>query len=175
MLYQLEASKLLITQDPNNGQQIIENATERLRNTILLLRNTVRNIAAKNYTNFRVSLTELIKEFERSLCKPITLEIVGLPSAIPPEIETVLYNNTRESLTNIAKHSNATEVKIALTCTSNNIILIISDNGVLTQPFIVGYGMKAMENRTKLVDGTMITDTTSGFIIKFTIPLIGAK
>jgi signal transduction histidine kinase len=60
----------------------------------------------------------------------VKLDIVGSPSGLKPEQELALYRITQESLTNIHKHAQASNVSIALTFGPRQVQLQIQDNGV---------------------------------------------
>ena len=47
----------------------------------------------------------------------------------PDRVEIALFRITQEALTNVAKHSQATEVIVSLEMISNTLRLTISDNG----------------------------------------------
>lgn len=172
LLMQLEASKILIAQDPTAAIASINQATDTLRHNIKELRDTVKNLEVTSYKNFRTSLNQLIAEFQKNVSIPITFELIGTPAEIHPEKETVLYNNTREALTNIARHSNASSAKITLQYAEKMIVLTIQDNGSSKSPVQKGYGMRAMQTRTELVGGSMHISNEAGFLLEFEIPIL---
>jgi PAS domain S-box-containing protein len=77
------------------------------------------------------ALERHINEFQ-NICPHIKIifRTLGLKRRLNPEVELVLYRIFQESLTNIAKHANATSVEIMLTYSHPHVILTIRDNGV---------------------------------------------
>jgi signal transduction histidine kinase len=71
---------------------------------------------------------------------------IQLSQPIPPEISTALYRIIQESLTNIYKHSAATQVSIHLLESPNAIQLQINDNGQGFNPErnTTGFGLQGM-------------------------------
>lgn len=84
------------------------------------------------------------------------------------EIETVLYRVTQEALTNVAKHAEASSVSILLERRSDQISLIIEDNGVGfdgAQAFgtqVEGVGLIGMRERLRLVRGALEIESQPG-------------
>ena len=77
LLMQLEASKILIAQDPTAAIASINQATDTLRHNIKELRDTVKNLEVTSYKNFRTSLNQHIAEFQKNVSIPITFELIG--------------------------------------------------------------------------------------------------
>lgn len=68
----------------------------------------------------------------------------------PPEIKDAIYRIAQEALNNIAKHAEASQVKVELTCDPKRVELMIQDNGMGFDPFSSdheGLGLKIMEER----------------------------
>ena len=76
---------------------------------------------------------------------------------VPNKTKIHFYRVIQESLQNIYKHANATEVKLQITRESDKILLILSDNG---DGFDVnkaksGIGLKNMKSRIKEIEGSI--------------------
>jgi signal transduction histidine kinase len=65
------------------------------------------------------------------------------PGRIHPETETHLFRIAQEALTNIARHSQATAVKVSLLQVEGDLLLCIEDNGV-------GLPLQSQENASSL-------------------------
>jgi signal transduction histidine kinase len=100
------------------------------------------------------------------------------------ERETQLFRIAQEALTNVARHANATEVRIRLAVKGDQLQLTIADNGqgfVRTpgpgeQPRSVrdgGLGLLGMRARARAANGTLEVDSApgSGVTIAVTVPL----
>jgi PAS domain S-box-containing protein len=84
------------------------------------------------------------------------------------DIETVLYRLLQESLSNVAKHAEATEVQILLSRHVGHISLIVEDNG---KGFVVDeasgstakrLGLVGMRERAALVHGAVVFESQPG-------------
>ena len=59
---------------------------------------------------------------------PVSVDIVR-ECELQPEVRIAMYRIAQESLNNIAKHAKATQVKVMLDCTPEEVTLCIQDNG----------------------------------------------
>ena len=81
-----------------------------------------------------------------------------------PEKETTLYRIAQEALTNVAKHSRATQVELVLERTPEHVLLIIEDDGVgfATDATTGGFGLLGMQERASLVGATLEIESSAG-------------
>lgn len=70
-----------------------------------------------------------IQEFTRRYNIPVSFNCAHNNLGLSPQIKTGLFRICQESLTNIARHSNATEVQINLKVEDNVLLLTVKDNG----------------------------------------------
>jgi len=80
-----------------------------------------------------------------------------------------LYLIFKEAVNNIAKHSDADEVKIALSSDGSRFLMSIKDNGTVTREGKrTGHGLRNMKMRAKRIDADIVFNTTDGFEIRVT-------
>ena len=112
-----------------------------------------------NQTGFYASLMELIEEFNQKLKFIIQTEYQLPLNLINSKYAFHLLQCVRESLNNIYKHANATQVKISLTIDENQIITVsIKDNGVGLQNNTNQdnhYGLIIMRDRVEILNGNL--------------------
>jgi PAS domain S-box-containing protein len=105
------------------------------------------------------SLRGLCKEFSEREGIAAEFDSSVLPASIPREIVSCLYRVAQESLQNIAKHSNAKHVSIALSLQKGSVLLSIEDDGAGFDAEMVkgrgGLGLIGMEERARLVNGSL--------------------
>jgi signal transduction histidine kinase len=91
-------------------------------------------------------------------------------------IENGLYRMAQEALTNIARHANATRVRLRIATTPHRIRLTVEDNG---QGFEMSgasgehYGLVGLNERARLLGGTLRLESSpgAGTRLTLTIPL----
>ena len=100
-----------------------------------------------------------------------------LPGSVPPDISLCLFRVLQEALHNSVKHSGVQQFEVRLWGTSDEIHLSVSDSGVGfdTQAAKVsrGLGLVSMEERLKLVKGTLSIESqpNRGTTIHARLPL----
>lgn len=105
------------------------------------------------------ALREECDSFSQQTGIPVEFQAEGISRSLPEDIALCLYRVAQESLRNIAKHAQATEVRVLLTSDRESVNLLIEDVG---DGFDVeevrgkgGLGMISMEERARLVNGTL--------------------
>ncbi|MGF1923043.1 MAG: sensor histidine kinase [Bacteroidia bacterium] len=75
-------------------------------------------------------------------------------------VEINIFRISQEALTNIAKHSNASEVEVKVVDLDGHFSVSIKDNGVGMEPNMLknplSMGLINMKERSKLIDATLI-------------------
>jgi len=101
----------------------------------------------------------------------------GLPSQIPPDITLCLFRVLQESAHNAVQHSGVRQFDVRLWATSDEIHLTVSDCGagfdLETARKAGGLGLNRMEERLKLVKGSLSIDSQPkrGTTIHARVPL----
>lgn len=92
--------------------------------------------------------------------------------SIENEKEIVIYRIIQEALSNIVKHSQASEVDIHLTVETNLLRIEIEDNGGTGEEFTAGKGIWGMKERAKLIGGDINFEySDTGFCVTLTVPM----
>ena len=89
-----------------------------------------------------------------------------MPASLPSDIALCLFRVTEESLTNMAKHSQATSARVAVNTSVDGIHLTVEDSGrgfdadSLTGK--AGLGFVSMRERLRVVRGKVRVDSAPG-------------
>jgi two-component system sensor histidine kinase UhpB len=96
-------------------------------------------------------------------------------------VETALYRIVQEALTNVARHSRARSVRIAIECDPSQVRATIEDDGIGFDPEALReapdaskhLGLTGMEERAALLEGTVTLDSRpgAGTVARVRIPL----
>jgi signal transduction histidine kinase len=178
----LENTALSIDRDPQSTRGFLDEskrlgtqARQELRQAISMLRTDP--LQGQTLT---AAIETLVEEF--SQISGIHPQIqIHLPIAIPDRYQVAVYRILAEALTNIQKHSAATQVEIELeirsaVAASPVLELEINDNGRGFDPSQnqTGFGLQGMQERAESLGGRVQIHSESGCRIAVSLPLLGA-
>ena len=110
------------------------------------------------------ALTELTTTFGRLTSVRVERQFDTSLPKLSPEAELAIYRIAQESLTNVARHSRASRVTIALESSRDGVLLRVADDGRgfgASTPTEHG-GLRSMRERALLVDGVLAIGPASG-------------
>jgi signal transduction histidine kinase len=119
-----------------------------------------------------------LSEFTR--LNGIRHELEAAPDAFQPRpdkgVDAMLFRILQESLANVARHAQATEVKIALVRSGDLLTMNVRDNGIgmAGQPGTSGCGLVGIADRVTAAGGKFLIDSTpgAGTLLSLSIPLL---
>jgi signal transduction histidine kinase len=172
---QLENVDLWMAQDPAKALDHLQKARQLGKAALQDVRQSVASLRVDPLqgTTLPQALKELAQTFEQHTGMQVRSEIASM-TTLPKEIANALFRLAQESLTNISKHSQATDVQIRFYEQGTDYILEITDNGQGFDPsqHTVGFGLQGMRERTAALGGsfTLSTQPQQGCQIQATIP-----
>lgn len=144
----------------------IEQTENTLSQAMDSIRNSVHDLHDESI-NLQKSLETIRDSF--SFC-PVTLEY-DMGFEVPKAIKYCFIAIIKEALTNVAKHSNATNVSILVREHPSLFQLIIADNGTkLPVSDYTGIGLTNMQERIANLKGTIQINKKNGYRIFISIP-----
>lgn len=91
------------------------------------------------------------------------MEITGTREPLSPAIEVSLFRVAQESLTNVAKHAEASRVGVTLSYTGAEVLLDVRDDGHgFVQGAGTGFGLTSMRQRIRGIGGHVEVQSTPG-------------
>jgi signal transduction histidine kinase len=115
-----------------------------------------------------VALHNQVRAFEATSGVACAIS-TGLHSRLEPDLETVLYRVTQETLNNIGKHAGASRVTVSLAAKDGSVSLRINDDGVGFDPVAAArllseghFGLAGMRERVEMVGGNLSIDSVPG-------------
>ena len=156
----LDFVRMSLDDDPELMQQKIEDAIENLNKTIRDIRTYILDLRPRQFigNDLKQGLQRLVDEFHANSGTKATLicmqnNLVAFPAANA----TALFHICQESLANVAKHAEASQVKIHLWTAKERVILEIVDNGkgfdLRKMSVTLGHGLSNMHFRARKVGG----------------------
>jgi signal transduction histidine kinase len=117
-------------------------------------------------------------EIQNRLPLKINMEITGEPRELPTELKTAIFRIAQEALTNVIKHSGASNVNVRLCYQTDVVSLSVQDDGrgfdirSGPHPQRPTWGLLGMQERTTLLGGKLIlrSEINQGTEVMISIP-----
>ncbi len=177
---QLENVELWMLPDPTKASDHLTKARSLGKDALQSVRHTVAALRNNPLKGLSLSqaLIKLTQEFERNTTIRVLLS-THLETPISKEMAAALYRLVQEALTNVSKHSGASQVTINLTELEAGLSLKMSDNGqgFLPEKNTTGFGLQGMRERTEALGGTfeLLSQPQTGCHIHIHIPRVGEQ
>ncbi|ACC75587.1 response regulator [Paraburkholderia phymatum] len=171
--------KMRLAHDPEATKKA-DDMRELVEGTIWMVRNVASHLrpAALNF-GIVSALEWLVDEFNRRNAIPTELRIEGGEPALSDAHATAVFRIVQASLTNVARHANATRVDVSLISKADRLELRVRDDGrgfdreAARREY--SYGLLGMYERARLIGATLSIDSTpgAGTTVSIHIPLDG--
>lgn len=153
--------------DPDAARSLLEQAHGEIKGSITELRQLARGIHPAVLTDRGL---DAALSAVASRCIVPTTMTVDVPSRAAPEAEAVIYFTVAEALTNVAKHSAASECTVTVTAVGSGtddcrLVAQVRDNGVGGAHIGEGLGqggLAGMRDRVRAAGGTMLVESPTG-------------
>ena len=97
---------------------------------------------------------------------------MALHERLPDQVETAAYFMASEALTNAAKHSHGSEIRVTAAHRSRHLIVEIADDGIGGAVTAAGSGLRGLGDRIEALGGrfTVSSPPGRGTILRAEIP-----
>jgi len=156
----LENARMKLNTGKSNGEAEIEKSMEALEGAIADIRAYILDLRPRQlkHSNLLDGMRSLIREFRANTM--VEVELSGLAQDVEglakPQLDA-LYHIFQESLSNTAKHAQATKVSVRLWRNDDKVMLRVNDNGTgfeIAKPDRrIGHGLSNMKARAEGVGG----------------------
>jgi two-component system, NarL family, sensor histidine kinase UhpB len=131
------------------AQQVVKTSLEDVRRLAQELRPEVLD-----HLGLASALVSLASGFEQRTQVKVRRHLEHDLPRLDPRVELVIYRVAQESLTNVARHAQATEVLLSLERGNGSVVLRVIDNGRGFDPgYAEGGGLRGIRERALIVGG----------------------
>ncbi|MFT7387035.1 MAG: two-component system NarL family sensor kinase [Candidatus Endobugula sp.] len=178
--FSIETAWLKIKQG-KDPEEDLASTTEKIAQTLTDLRRISRDLHPRILDDHGLSagIESLSVNFSRRTGISVNLDRVAVKNMLSLEIKTTFYRLAQEALTNVERHSNATDVDISIGVRGRWLVLSITDNGGgfdvallnRNKSPMVGIGLRNMHERLSYHKGVFsIKSDANGTCIEAKIP-----
>jgi signal transduction histidine kinase len=171
---QLETALKLSQSNPNKAQSFLVRAKELGSKALQDVRQSISTMRSHplQEQSLEQAVQGLLEDFQHANgFSPIC--IINLEESLPNELKIAIYRIIQESLTNISKYAQATEVRIEIEKTPRSLRLSIQDNGkgFDFKQNTTGFGLQSMRDRTLAIGGVFNILSAPGYGCKITVDI----
>lgn len=162
----LEAAMLITKEKPEKASESIKKAIQNLRESVDEIRTALKEERTDRYLLGINDVTAILEEFKVNYNKMTSIRTSGNLDHITLEKWACIHDNLKECLTNLLKHSNATEFELSIDVFKKIIKVEYRDNGKSEKGFEKDVGLEAIEERTVGAKGRcFFTKRENGFCV----------
>ena len=154
----------------------LEEAQQAIRTNLEEVRRIAQELRPEvlDHLGLPSALSNLTRAFARRTSIAIDRRIDPQLGQLDPNVELVLYRVAQESLTNVARHSDASQVLLALSHNGDSVVLRIADNGQgFGRLHAEGGGLRGIRENALVVGGALAIkpSPTGGIELRLEVPV----
>jgi len=162
-----DLARRLVMKRPEEAQKEIQEVQQTARTALNEVRKLVSSMRAIRLKDEILLVKQLLQAAEIRYVGPEEVKL----SNVPLLIENLLSMCLKEAVTNVVKHSGASECHILIEQSWKEITIVIQDNGIFKKDidFVMqGHGLLGMKERLEFVNGSLElhTDGKTTLVIK---------
>ncbi|MDD2902723.1 MAG: PAS domain-containing sensor histidine kinase [Syntrophales bacterium] len=198
MAQELVAMKLLISsfkeklqgKNPLKNQESLVQECDQLGQFLQAMVDNIRRLSRDlspvilKDLGLSVALRNLCDDFckQNKSIKNCFCNIDEVNDLLPKQDQINIYHIVQESLANISKHSDASQLRLTIERRQDHLSFVLEDNGkgfdpgdvLLRQPTAIGLGLATLEERVRILGGSLKIESKkgAGTRVMFDLPLM---
>ena len=161
----------MIESDPSTARVVLHEASQELAEALQELRELARGLhpGLLGEHGLEPALAAV------SARAPFPVDISGVPEnrRLPAPVEAAIYYVVAESLTNAAKHGDASSATVAVSCSGDSVTVEIADDGRGGASLEGGSGLRGLLDRVEALGGELAVSSPrgAGTLVRAELPL----
>lgn len=170
-IYQLEATKVLLTDDPEQAKGILQAVINNLRLSMDEIRQLLRREKPDKRKKALLQLMTLCEECKKKYSIEASVIVSGDNKAVPEYIWEIILDNSFEAVSNALKYSKCKHITIEIVILNKLVRCTIEDDGVGCLKISEGMGIAGMRKRVRAIKGVLDVSSQIGFSINMILPI----
>lgn len=178
-ILQTEIAMRLLDVDPAQAKEELSSLKAAAMNTFQKIRNFIFELRPMMLDDLGLipTVRKYLEAFKEQTNIDVTLNVTGTERRLEPYLEVMVFRAIQELLSNAARHSQATLVKIHVDLGGDALRVSVDDNGKGFDPEAIqgksNLGIKLIRERAEMLGGTFQVDSSigKGARIVFTVPM----
>jgi signal transduction histidine kinase len=156
---ELGRARAKLATDPHAADALLAGAHDESKVAMRELRDLVRGIHPSVLSDR--GLDAALSGLAERATIPVEIR-GGVDERLPPAVETAAYYVVAESLTNVGRHSGASQAYVDVQRVDGRLVLAIGDDGHGGAERRAGSGLEGLAQRVEALDGTLAVDSPAG-------------
>ncbi|WP_312101192.1 histidine kinase [Lachnoclostridium sp.] len=169
-IYQLEATKVLLTSEPEQAKGILQAVIDNLRISMDEIRQLLRREKPDKRKLALLQLMTLCEECKKKYNIDAEVIVSGDNKSVPEYIWEIILDNSFEAVSNALKYSKCKHITIQIVILNKLVRCTIEDDGVGCMQINEGMGISGMRKRVRAINGVLDVTSQIGFCINMILP-----
>lgn len=148
-----------LTTDPEQGARLVGEAHEEAKRALQDLRDLARGLHPAVLTDH--GLEAALPALAARCPIPTRVDVAVAPRP-DPAVESAAYFVVAEALTNVARHSQATDVQVTARRDNDLLTIDVRDDGKGSADMVAGGGLAGLTDRVEALDGRLTVTSPEG-------------
>ena len=160
----LQTAIKLYEKNDARAKELLEQSARRLETASVHLREAVHNLKPARTPGIQM-LKDLCEDFK--FCEARFVSSGDFSNIFQWHL---LAANLKELLTNVSRHSSATQVTVRLDVNRDYLMMKVTDNGETAKTPKMGLGLSGMRDRVRAAGGTLTINAEKGYSVVTVLP-----
>jgi two-component system sensor histidine kinase UhpB len=183
LLFAIRANVVAMVDAGATGQDEFDSPPQKVLQSVEALQSTNRRILDRlrpmhiEELGLQSSVQKLLRGVRSQVpAIDVAFEMDPALDAADAVVSQTVYRVLQEGITNVLRHAQATEVRLAATVSNGQVLVEISDNGVgMPANVVIGRGLTGMRERVRALGGTFDLSRSDGTCVRCSLPFAPAE
>lgn len=156
----------ILEQNENNDKALIGEIKGNIGNALSDLRDIAKSLSSSRIQELSLlqAVEQELQRIDRAGCIKCNIEVRNNEAQLAEQKKIIIFRIVQESLQNIIKHANASEINVGFNYLKEQLEIVINDNGLgfkIDEKYVMekGLGLQNIFKRSMLVGGNALINS----------------